>query len=354
MFYLTYRPQIIQDIDNTRIREKLTLLLKSKKIPHAFLFTGPKGAGKTSAARLIAKAVNCQNNVFSDSRDKKNKFADSIEPCNECENCISITKGNAVDVIELDAASNRKIDEIRDLIDKIKFSPLYCRYKVYIIDEVHMLTTEAFNALLKTLEEPPESTLFILATTELDKLPKTIISRCIHFNFGNAEVQEIVSMLKRISKHENLDIEDKALEFIAERADHSFRDATKILEEAVMSNQHTISGIKNVLGLSGSSLDLLQAIEKKDPKAALTFLKSYDENGGSFKTLIETLLERFHQILRSKNGLSSESTKMYTFSLPELSYLMKSLQETYNLTKISPIESLPLEICLLEYFEKKK
>jgi len=347
VFYLKYRPQTIAEIDNIKIREKITQVLKSPNLPHAFLFTGEKGAGKTSAARIVAKTINCQNNSFND----KGK---SLEPCNICENCIAITRGNAIDIIEMDAASNRKIDEIRDLIDNIKFAPVYTPYKVYIIDEVHMLTTEAFNALLKTLEEPPASTIFILATTEIDKLPKTIVSRCIHFDFGKADINEIVSMLKRVAKHEEIKVDDKTLAFIAKRAECSFRDATKILEEASINKTLTLDGVTSMLGLTGNSLELITLIEKKDMKAVMSYIHTYEEKGGSFRTLLQTLLEHLHQIILAKNDLPNTLDSTYSFSMQEITSLIKLLQEAYNSTRFSPIESLPLEVAIIEYFNNKK
>lgn len=179
MYYQKYRPQTIDQIDNETIRTQLKNILSKKTISHSWLLTGPKGTGKTSTARLLAKSINCLENLYA-------QKGTSEEPCNNCEHCKLITSGNAIDVIEMDGASNRKIDDIRQLIDQVKFAPAHMRYKVYIIDEVHMLTNESFNALLKTLEEPPQSTIFILATTELDKLPKTIISRCLRLNFTHA------------------------------------------------------------------------------------------------------------------------------------------------------------------------
>src|SRR6266581_3023021 len=217
VFYRKYRPQIIDDLDNQVVRERLLAVL-SKGLPHAFLFTGPKGLGKTSAARIVAKAVNCEK-------------IDRIEPCNACEQCISITNGTNLDVLEIDAASNRGIDEIRDLKEKIRLSPLSAKKKVYIIDEVHMLTTEAFNALLKTLEEPPAHAMFILCTTEPHKVPATITSRCFHIAFKRATDEELVRSLKRIKEGEKLEVDEDALFAIAKMADGGFRDAAKILEE---------------------------------------------------------------------------------------------------------------------------
>ncbi len=347
MFYLKYRPQIIEHIDNSAIRERLKTILASTSIPHAFLLTGTKGAGKTSTARIIAKAINCEKNKFAEK-------GESIEPCNECEICKSITQGNALDIIEMDAASNRKIDEMRELIDKVKFKPVYARYKVYIIDEVHMLTTESFNALLKTLEEPPESTIFILATTEIEKLPKTIVSRCVHLNFGKAEIPQIVSMLKRISKAEKIEIQDDELTLIATYSDHSFRDATKLLEEAFTQKAFTSDELKKLLRLPIESFDLLKLLEQKDAKTILTHLETYSQESGDFKTLTETLLHQFHQILLQKNDLKTNLTQSYEFSLKECTLAIKLLQEAYLSMKVSPIESLPLELAIVEYVSISK
>ena len=195
-FYLKYRPQKLADLDLREVREGLLRIVKGGKFPHALLFAGPKGTGKTSAARIFAKVVNCQN-------------PKDGEPCNQCDACREITKGTAMDLIEIDAASNRGIDDIRALRETIKLSPVKLKYKVYIIDEVHMLTLEAFNALLKTLEEPPTHAIFILCTTEPDKLPETIISRCLRFNFRKAKIEEIVEgPLKRAVENESFEVED--------------------------------------------------------------------------------------------------------------------------------------------------
>src|SRR3989338_3051039 len=205
MYYLKYRPQTIEEIDNEDVRTRLKNVLSKKTISHSWLLTGPKGTGKTSSARILAKAINCLDNIFAD----KGK---SEEPCNKCDNCKLITNGSAMDVIEIDGASNRKIDD------------------------VHMLTSESFNALLKTLEEPPANTIFILATTELDKLPKTIISRCLRLNFSHAKKEEVLRQLGRIVKGEKLTISKDILESIAINCDFSFRDSAKLLEEVVLNS----------------------------------------------------------------------------------------------------------------------
>src|SRR3972149_5898243 len=197
-FYLKYRPQKLEELDIAPVRESLKNVVSSGQIPHAFLFSGPKGTGKTSAARILAKILNCE---------KKGK-----EPCNKCDQCLSITKGSNIDVIELDAASHRGIDDVRALRDAVKLSPARARRKVYIIDEAHMLTTEASNALLKTLEEPPSHVNFILATTNPEKLIETIRSRATSVSFRKAASDEIVNSLGRIVKGEKIKIEKDALE----------------------------------------------------------------------------------------------------------------------------------------------
>lgn len=353
MFYLKYRPQTIEEIDNQEIRQRIKTLVKSKKIPHAMLFSGPKGTGKTSTARILAKIINCQENLFSGR-------SDSIEPCNHCSSCQTITKGHSVDVVEIDAASNRGIDQVKELINQVKFYPLNSRYKVYIIDEVHMLTKEAFNAFLKTLEEPPSSTIFILATTEIEKLPKTVVSRCLKFNFAKAKETEILRMLSRISKSEKIDIEKKVLEFIAKHADHSFRDGAKLLEELVIETKSkkgskpTVEKVKEILGLNEEYNDLIQFLEKKDLKNTVEFIEKYDKKGGNFKVLIESLLDKLHLILLKKNQLETNLKDDYNFSLKEITLLIKLLQRAYNELKYSPIEVLPLEVALVEYLKKIK
>ena len=231
VLYRKYRPQKLSELDNEEISQRLIRVFSSAFIPHALLFAGPKGTGKTSAARIVAKVLNCERKVLkekdvilgtseartpesqSDSgrapiKSELARMTKSVEPCNVCETCVAITEGRHLDIIEIDAASNRGIDEIRDLREKIKLAPVSARFKVYIIDEVHMLTNEAFNALLKTLEEPPPHAVFILATTEPEKLPQTIVSRCIRFNFQRAKISEILNCLKRVIRGEKLKITD--------------------------------------------------------------------------------------------------------------------------------------------------
>lgn len=345
MYYLKYRPQTIDEIDTSVIRDNLKKILSKPEPSHAWLLTGPKGTGKTSTARIIAKAINCEKNRFA-------KKGETIEPCNICKNCTAITSGFAVDVIEMDAASNRKIDDIRQLIDNIKFSPAHMRFKVYIIDEVHMLTTEAFNALLKTLEEPPLHAILILATTELDKLPKTVVSRCMRLAFSKASIGDVHRQLERIVKGEKLNLDDNILTFIARNCDSSFRDAAKLLEDVITYEISTIDSLRKHIGLSSDNSLLMEILETGKIEAALAFVEDFDQKGGSFKALIEALLDKLHQALLARHGIAgAEASKL---TVKQISQLIKLLTESYNLLKISPIEALPLEIALVDYFAEKQ
>lgn len=342
MYYLKYRPQKVAEIDAELVRVRLEKILSHKSLPHAFLFAGPKGTGKTSAARILAKAVNCEKNTFA-------KRGKSFEPCNRCSSCKSITTGTAADILEMDAASHRKIDDIRDLISKISFAPVTARYKVYIIDEVHMLTKEAFNALLKTLEEPPANTVFVLATTEPEALPKTIISRCLNIQFKRATHKEIVHMLRRISRKEKLKVPKETLNYIAQYADYSFRDGAKILEEAVVQKTLSIDGVNSIIGLAVNETDLLHHIDQHKLQASLDWIRDAAHNGADFGVLTKRLLEILHQLLLTKNEIEVKVLGEYNFTEKEILRLMKLFQEAYRQLKYTPIEQLPLEIAVAEF-----
>jgi len=340
MFYRKYRPNNLSDLDTAYVKEQLTSILKSTTIPHAFLFTGPRGTGKTSTARIVAKILNAAVN-----REKITTLEVDVSD----QNVKAIAEGNSADVVEMDAASHRKIDDIRDLIAQLKFAPLVGKYRVYIIDEVHMLTKEAFNALLKSLEEPPSHTVFILATTEVDALPKTIVSRCIRINFNRAERNDIVHMLERIVKGENLTLQKESLDVIAHIAEGSFRDAAKMLEIVSLNDDTSPEAIKKSLGVSTNMTDLLLSLAHNDPTAALQWVMSAREQGTDFKFIIEQLLDILHNELLSKYHIEKGSKELASLTVKQSALLISLLQKAYGQLKISPIASLPLELALVEY-----
>ncbi len=345
MYYLKYRPNTVAGLDNTQVKGKIQHILKPGEIPHAMLFVGPKGMGKTSTARIVAKAVNCLNNVFAGK-------GTSSEPCNECLNCTGIDKGSSPDVVEQDAASNRGIEEVRKLIREASFAPMMGRYRIYIIDEAHMITPDAFNALLKTLEEPPETVIFILATTNEEKVPTTIISRCVRISFGQATKADIFHMLGRMADQENLDISDDIKEVIYKYSENSFRDAAKLLEELVTQEKLTKTEAEQYLGVN-SKYSLLTLMKTGSLAEALQWVESFASSGGNIKLILEDLLRTLQQQLLLKSGVETE-TEDLGFDIAEITKLMKLFHEAYKNHKISPIETLPLEIAVVEFYNLKK
>src|SRR5687768_13326876 len=273
------------------VAQTLKRAIESDRIAHAYLFTGTRGTGKTSTARILAKALNCQ------SFDKP-----TTKPCGKCESCVAIARGDDIDVIEIDAASNTQVEKTRDvIIDNAAYRPARGRFKIYIIDEVHMLSKSSFNALLKTLEEPPEHVKFILATTEPEKIPNTILSRCQRYDFRNIPTREIADHLKNISKQEKIKADEDALLLVAKAGAGSMRDALSLLDRllSVGEKELTVELIESLLGLPKSQLifDLAQSIGAGDVKKVLMGVDKLIQGGLSVDTLIASLIEHLRNLL---------------------------------------------------------
>jgi len=333
-FYQTYRPKKISELDLASVREGLLSSLSSGKISHAYLFVGPRGSGKTSAARIMAKIINCKQN-----EGKKKDFS---EPCGECESCRVITRGSSVDVIEIDAASNGLVDDIRELRDRVRLAPVQLAKKVYIIDEVHMVSTSGFNALLKTLEEPPEHVMFILCTTESQKVPETILSRCVRVNFTKATIEEVVDSLKKVVVSEGLSVDEEILKEIAEATDGSFREGHKLLEQ--LSGYGKIinrESLVRVLGTAGrhSVKKLLEAAINHRTEEVIQTFDDMEKAGTKASILALTILA-VTKIEMEKCIRDGSSPEMYL-------KLINNLILAADKIKISPLPLLPLEIVLL-------
>ncbi len=333
VFYRKWRPQTLSEVVGQEpVTQTLRHAVESGKIAHAYLFCGPRGTGKTSTARILAKAVNCP--------ERKDG-----EPCNSCDMCRSIAEGRALDVIEIDAASNRGIDEIRSLREKANYSPSLARYKVYIIDEVHMLTEAACNALLKTLEEPPPHIIFVLATTEAHKVITTIVSRCQRFNFHRLRQTEIVDKLKLICKKEKIHIDLTSLELIARAATGSLRDAENILQQmiAYYGNRIGLEQIQAELGISRDSRvrELARCVISRDVAAGLRIVNSLNSDGVDLRQFNMGLIEYLRGLLLTKSGCE-EALDVTTEDLAEMRSLALNVPVSYLLEAVKSFSSTDL------------
>lgn len=338
VLYRKYRPDDFSSIiGQDYMVSILKNAIKKEKISHAYIFSGPRGTGKTSTAKVFAKAINCLNPTENG-------------PCNKCENCLHF-KENA-DIIEIDAASNNGVDEIREIINNIKLAPAYSKYKVYIIDEVHMLSTSAFNALLLTLEEPPKHVVFILATTNIEAVPITILSRCQRFDFHKINMKDMLKRLEYVVEQENIDIESEALEEIAYISDGGMRDALSILDQLSSNNMKiTINEVITHFGsISKKQInDLFTCIVENDMNTFVEMMQKLRSISVDYKLLIKKLLERIEEeAIKSKKdysyqGLSYQNIKDMAFELASIS----------NYININVDPYLLIEITLLKYFQSK-
>ncbi|QJA09828.1 DNA polymerase III subunit gamma/tau [Romboutsia sp. CE17] len=317
--YRVYRPQKFEDVvGQEHITKTLRNQIENNNIGHAYLFSGTRGTGKTSTAKIFARAVNCL-----ESKDQ--------EPCNNCDVCKDILNDNIMDVVEIDAASNNSVDDIRELRESVKYSPTKAKYKVYIIDEVHMLSQGAFNALLKTLEEPPSYVIFILATTEPHKIPATILSRCQRFDFKRVTVKDITSRMKKICSEEDIEVEDKALNLIARNSQGALRDALSILDQCISFGDEKIE-YNDVVELLGTVnieqlFDLAQYIINQDTKESLKVLNEFIVWGKDIRNLINDLIDHFRNLMICK--VSTDLDEI--ISLPdEIIDQLRSQADTVN------------------------
>ncbi len=359
VFALKWRPQDFESIiGQDHIVGTLKNAIQKDRLAHAYLFTGPRGVGKTSTARILAKALNC-------------KDGPTVKPCQKCPSCLEINQGRSLDVIEIDGASNRGIDEIRALRENVKFSPTQGKYKVYIIDEVHQITPDGFNALLKTLEEPPEFVKFIFATTHPQKVMPTIISRCQRMDFRRITTIEIIAQLEKIIRRENIAVEKEVLAAVAKSSDGSLRDAESVLDQLVSFSKENIS-LKDAISVLGMVeqdvlFSLTDKIIQKDPAAALKLLNEIIDDGKDPGVFLVNLIEHFRNLMVAK--VSKADSKLVDLpqdicdrlfkqsqllSLEEIFTAFNVLIGTQEMTKRLDSQRIPLEISLVRLAHSKQ
>ena len=352
VLYRKWRPQTFEEVyGQPHITATLKNELVSGRVAHAYLFTGSRGTGKTTCAKILSKAVNCLSPHDGD-------------PCNECEICRGIDNGSVLDVIEIDAASNNGVDNIRDLRDEANFTPVKAKYRVYIIDEVHMLSTGAFNALLKILEEPPEHVIFILATTEVHKLPATILSRCQRFDFKRITPEDICARLQYVAEHENITLDEDAAALIAKVADGALRDALSLLDRCCAVDEHITSEVvTKSAGLAGRDylMRLSECIIEKDCASALGIINELHMNSCDMERLCSEFMFHLRDLMIVKTVKSADSILIATddelkslkalaekLPLEELLYDLNIIEDTFSQIKRSSNKRIPLEMAFVK------
>jgi len=353
--YRKWRPQNWDTVAGQQhVISTLHNAIAAGRVAHAYLFAGPRGTGKTTTARLLAKAVNCLNSNL------------ALRPCGECEYCQALSQGHFIDLIEIDAASNTSVEDVRDLRDKINFSPNMGRYKVYIIDEVHMLSTAAFNALLKTLEEPPPHAIFILATTEVHKIPATVLSRCQRHEFRRLSVLEIIDYLKDIAKKEDIQVEDESLTLIARQSTGSMRDAISLLDQLASADQPiTLKTTQEILGTATNQvvLELIDAIIACRADTGLEIIQSALDSGSDPRQLARQIVDYARDLLLIQLGSNLQvdvpdemraqiTTHNQAFGIQGLLKIIRTFNRAATDSRNTWHPSLPLEIAFLELLEE--